>query len=190
MHAAVTTGPPWRALIDRCRDEDEKAWEEFLAVFQAFAQRRLRRHFPGFGASDRADLVSATLERLVVAIRAGQIRGATDAIVAAYMARAIRNRALDHISQRRPEAALVDDLNEGSHDGRGYQRLLVQQVTSIVNEWSPAERFLFVQRSHGVSSERVKQELEGSPYCVFIDVATVDTRYHRLRARIRSRLGC
>jgi DNA-directed RNA polymerase specialized sigma24 family protein len=184
------TGPPWRSLVDRCRDGDEGAWEEFVVSFRALAQRRLRQ-FHGLGPSDRADLASATLERLVVAVRGGHIRGGTDAEVSAYITRAVRNQALDLISRRRPETPLDDgDRHDWAKEGQAYERALMQEVTDIVSSWSPTERFLFVQKSHGVSSERIKQELEHGPYAEFIDVATVDTRYHRLRTRLRSRLEC
>jgi DNA-directed RNA polymerase specialized sigma24 family protein len=181
--------PAWRALVDRCRAGDDRAWEEFLTVFQAFAHRRLRRQFQGLGPADRADLASATLERLMVAVRTGQIRGTTDAEVGAYIGRAVRNQALDLISLRRREMPLDDgDGYDQAHDGQAYQRALVQKVTDIVNAWPPAERFVFVQKSQGVASERIKQELERRPYSEFIDVATVDSRYHRLRSRLKSLL--
>jgi DNA-directed RNA polymerase specialized sigma24 family protein len=181
--------PAWRALVDRCRDGDDRAWEEFLTLFQAFAHRRLRRQFQGLGPADRADLASATLERLVAAVRAGQIRGTTDVEVGAYIGRAVRNQALDLISLRRREMPLDDgDGYEQAHDGQAYQHALMQKVTDIVSAWPPIERFVFVQKSQGVASERIKQELERSPYFEFIDVATVDSRYHRLRSRLKSLL--
>ena len=162
-----------------------------MTCFQAFAQSRLRRQFQRFGPSDRADLASATLERLMIAVRGGHIRGTTDGEVGAYIARAVRNQALDLISRRRIEVP-IDDAHQYDEprEGHAYHRLLVQKITEIVSAWSPTERFLFVQKSHGVSSEWIKQQLEHSPYCEFIDVATVDTRYHRLRIRLRSRLEC
>jgi DNA-directed RNA polymerase specialized sigma24 family protein len=183
--------PAWRALIDRCRIDDDSAWREFHGLFQAFAQRRLRHHFPTLAASDRADLVSAALERLVKSIRDGQIRGASDAEVGAYMSRTVRNQALDLLSRRRPEAPLDDgERTEGRRDDLGYQRVLVQKVTEIVGTWSSVERFLFVQKAQGVPSEAIKRELERSPFFEFIDAATVDTRFHRLRHRLRSQLEC
>jgi DNA-directed RNA polymerase specialized sigma24 family protein len=186
-----TAGPAWRVLIDRCRDGEEQAWKEFFTAFQAFAQRRLRRQFPALGLSDRADLIAATLERLMIAVRADRIHGTTDAEVGAYIARAVRHRALDLIDRRRPEAQLEEGArHDGVNDERGYQRALVQKVTDIVSAWSPTEQYLFIQKSHGVPSERIKRELEQHPYSEFIDVATVDTRYHRLRSRLRSRLQC
>jgi DNA-directed RNA polymerase specialized sigma24 family protein len=183
--------PAWRALVDRCRSGDDPAWEVFLAAFNALAQRRLRRHFPHLGPSDRADVVSAALERLIVAVRSGQIRGRTDAEVGAYVGRALRNHALDFIGRRRPESSFDEAIHhQTAQEGGAYQRALVQKIMEIVGSWPAAERFVFVQKWHGVPSERIKQELEQSPYSEFVDVATVDTRYLRLRGRLRSLLGC
>jgi DNA-directed RNA polymerase specialized sigma24 family protein len=180
-------GPAWRALVDACRQDRQGSWEEFVDAFTALAQRRLRRHFHGLTPTDRADLISATLERLVEVVRNGQIRGASDAEVGAYVARAVRNQALDFVERRGAEAPL-DEAGQRGHDGGAYQRALVQRIMDIVGSWPPADRLVFVQKWYGVPSDRIRRELEASPYAEFIDTATVDTRYLRLRARLRARL--
>src|SRR5262245_35307647 len=182
--------PAWRALVDRCRDGDERAWAEFHTAFNALAHRRLRRHFHQLGPNDRADLAAATLERLIVAVRGGHIRGVTDLEVGAYISRALRNQALDLVSRRHPEVHIEGLTAQPAQDGGAFQRVLISQIMAIVASWSPSDRLVFLQKSHGVRSERIKAELEQSPYSEFIDVATVDTRYLRLRSRLRSQLEC
>ena len=59
----------------------------------------------------------------------------------------------------------------------------MQNVTDIVSAWPPIERFVFVQKSHGVASERIKQELERSPYFEFIDVAGNNLHQHMHHAK-------
>src|SRR5262245_21118530 len=151
--------PPWRDLVERCRQGDDTAWEEFHGSFQQFAHQHLRRQFHRFGPTERADLASAVLERLIPAVRAGHIRGTTDASIGAYLARAVRNQALDLISRRRHETPIDDALHyDRSQDTQAQadQRALVRQVMDIVAGWSPIERFVFVQKTHGVSSEWIK----------------------------------
>lgn len=187
-------GPPtpsWRALVDRCRAGDEGAWEDFFDSFTRFAHRRLRRQFQSLSLNDRMDLASATLERLVEIVRGGRIRGETDVEVGAYLGRALRNQALDLISRRRPEMSLDDGGRDlPVSDGAGYHRVLMHKVMEIVQSWTPAERFIFLQKWHGVPSERVKADVEREPYREFIEIATIDTRYLRLKARLRSQLEC
>jgi hypothetical protein len=68
---------------------------------------------------------------------------------------------------------------EATQEDRAQGRALLR----IVEQWPPADRFLFIQKMNGVSSERIKAELEQTQ--LFIAVSTVDTRYHKMRARLR-----
>jgi DNA-directed RNA polymerase specialized sigma24 family protein len=176
------SGPDLPKLLERCRLEDERAWEEFQ-VWARTTARWVLAKFGGLGRADREDIVATAVARLVPAIREGKIRGTTNLEIVAYVARTIKNSALNLVRSQRQ----YEDLEAHPGEVRAPQdeKAEGQAVLKIVAGWPPADRFVFVQKINGVSTGRIKAELEQPPYKLFIAVGTVDTRYHRLRERLR-----
>jgi DNA-directed RNA polymerase specialized sigma24 family protein len=176
------SGSDLPGVLRRCRLGDESAWGEFHAWVDIIARWSLAA-FNGLGRADRQDIVATAIERLIPVVRGDRIRGTTGLEIKAYVARAIRNIALNIIRSRRDYGDIESEPGkvEATQEDRAQGRALLR----IVEQWPPADRFLFIQKMNGVSSERIKAELEQTPYKVFIALSTVDTRYHKMRARLR-----
>jgi DNA-directed RNA polymerase specialized sigma24 family protein len=178
-----------RDLIDRCRADDEVAWEAFCAWYHRLADNRLKYSVPRMRESDRAEVTSAALERLLRAIKQNRIYGTTDGEIASYVAAAVKNQARDILSRRRPLEAPAGGDGNPSPERVAIGRDLLDRVERAIGSWAADDRYIFVQKIHGVSSARIKAELEEPPYGRYIDVATVDSRYSRLRQELRLMLG-
>jgi DNA-directed RNA polymerase specialized sigma24 family protein len=176
------SGPDLPRLLERCRLEDERAWVEFQ-VWARTTSRWALANFGGLGKADREDIVATAIERLIPVIKDGRIRGTTNQEIGAYVARTIRNLALNLVRSQRDHEDT--ELHPGKVRPPQGDRAEARALLRIIQGWPPADRFLLIQKINGVSTGRIKAELERPPYNLFIAVGTVDTRYHRLRARLR-----
>ena len=150
---------------------------------------------------DAEDVLSGVWEPLMRALKRGQPDGTTDLEITAYLRRAVRNHALNFLRARRQQPAAADrtiQVAGAEGDDRldalqcpelsPEQRAVLEAVIRRIDEWAPQDRFLFFEKLHGVPSAEIKKALEAEPFRVFLAVATIDTRYHRLQHRLRTSL--
>jgi len=172
-------------LLARCRRDEADAWEE-LPVWVRSVSRRALAGFRSFTAADREDVLAGAMERLIPVIRKGGIRATKNGEVFNYVQQTIRRVALNVVrSTRSPE--LFDDHEVGVIPDQ-ERVALVRAARRLIETWPPEEQFIFLQKAYGVSAACIKAELEQAPYTAFMAVETVDTRYHRLRTRLREQL--
>jgi DNA-directed RNA polymerase specialized sigma24 family protein len=189
-------------LLERCRAEDAVAWERF-AAWVTMRGRAILSAVDKLSAADGEDAVADTLTRLITVVRRGEISGASNAEIDAYVCTALRNRALNVLrgrTRRREVVAVASevpnpDLSEGpaleqvpdegpSQAARTIAAEQLGRAEKFVLSWSPEERYLFMAKLNGVSARLIQQTLERPPFECFSAVTTVDTRYHRLRKRL------
>jgi DNA-directed RNA polymerase specialized sigma24 family protein len=88
-----------RILLERCLAGEAPAWERFAS----WVKTRGRTVLAGvdkLSEADGDDAVAETLKSLVNVVRRGEIRGASNAEIDAYVCSAIRNRALNVLRGR------------------------------------------------------------------------------------------
>ncbi len=190
------------ALLERCRAEDEPAWER-LAAWVKTRGRAILGAVDKLSDADREDAVADTLKRLVTVVRRGEIRGASNAEIDAYVCTALRNGALNALRWRtrrrevgpgpsevpRPDLAGSQPLEEApdeapSQDAQAIAAQDLGRAEKLLLSWSPEDRYLFIAKLNGVSARLIQQTLERPPFECFTAVTTVDTRFHRLRKRL------
>lgn len=189
-------GTPVRAVIDKCMAGDELACEEFYESYDTLAGRVLRHLFPRMTSADRADIASTALERLLMALKSNRINGTSDGELRAYMSAAVKNAGLDLVTRKRvlgpgwpSEESMLPPDNSASPERVAIARALAENVRRLLSQWPAADRYIFVQKLHGVSSAQIRANLDRSPFRLCLEVATIDTRYWRLRHLLMRELG-
>jgi DNA-directed RNA polymerase specialized sigma24 family protein len=186
-----------RSLLERCRTDDTTAWEQFTRYVQARREAALGA-FTSLSSADRDDVVSAALDRLVSAVRCGRIRGNSNSEIDAYVCETIRNQALNFLRNREryretdglSTGAMVDGEARSSDVADDGPSQEMQAITSewlrraikILESWSFADQYLFFLKIHRVPSKTIRHALR--QFRVDIALATVDTRFHRLREKL------
>jgi DNA-directed RNA polymerase specialized sigma24 family protein len=180
------------ALLERCRADDGTAWERF-AGWVTTRGRAILGGVDRLSEADGEDAVAETLKSLVTAVRRGEIRGASNAEIDAYVCTAIRRRALNVLrgrARRREVDALTDTPGEvlrddiSRQDARAIAAEQLDRVEARLRSWPAEDRYLFIAKLNGVSARVIRQTLEQPPFGHFIALATIDTRFHRLRQRL------
>jgi DNA-directed RNA polymerase specialized sigma24 family protein len=172
------------------------AWEEFTCWVKSrgaviLAACRLSQ-------ADRDDVIAAALKGLIPKVRTGKVRGQCNEQIDAYVCVAVRNQALNCIRSRRrhPERwarsiegasdvdASIDEVADEalSQEERVILSEQLERIRARVNSWDPVDRYLFFAKLNGVPAKKIQETLKqlGSAMAV----ATVDTRFHRLRAEL------
>jgi DNA-directed RNA polymerase specialized sigma24 family protein len=175
------------ALLRRCATEEADAWAELGALVRRVAGRALRP-FPGLTPAERQDVEAGALERLVEAIRAGEIRGTSDGEIAGYIAQVLRRRALDLLSaasRARRAGGVPPDLAAPDPDPerQAAMREAIAAVRGEMATWSPQDQLLFLLKLHGTSAGGIRTGL-ARVFGHAVEAGTVDTRYFRLRAKL------
>jgi len=126
-------------------------------------------------------------------VRRGEIRGASNAEIDAYVCTAIRRRALN-VLRGRARRREIDALTEAPaevipddtswQDARAIAAEQLDRVEARLRSWPAEDRYLFIAKLNGVSARVIQQTLERPPFGHFIALATIDTRFHRLRQRL------
>jgi DNA-directed RNA polymerase specialized sigma24 family protein len=192
-----------RALLEDCRAEEPIAWEDFTTWAKARAHTALRG-FEKLNGADREDVVAETLKNLVPAVRRGEIRGTSDGEIDAYVCRAMRNRALNLLRERARRRAAGELPNDGlwddaalepeapyespTPDVRAHIAEQLETIEKALLSWSAEDRYLFLAKLQGVSARTIQETLRRPPFRLFAAIATVDTRFHRLRRRLMAEI--
>jgi DNA-directed RNA polymerase specialized sigma24 family protein len=188
------------ALVERCRADEAAAWDRF-AVWVRERGRAIYRGVHGLSDADRDDAAAETLTRLVSAVRRGEIRGTSNAEIDAYVCTALRRRGLNVLRglARRPDAArdLPEERGAGatasrrdavdgglSQDAHAIAAEQLGRAEKLLLSWPADDRYLFIAKLNGVSSRVIQETLEQPPFRCFVAIATVDTRFQRLRRRV------
>jgi DNA-directed RNA polymerase specialized sigma24 family protein len=192
-------------LLERCRAEEAPAWEHFAAWVKTRG-RAILRGVDKLSEADGEDAVAETLKSLVTVVRRGEIRGATNAEIDAYVCMALRNRALNILrgrarrregNPRASDGPGPDPVENPADDARDEapaqdaQAMAVQQLgraEQLLLSWPPEDRYLFIAKLNGVSARVIQQTLGRAPFEFFIALTTIDTRFHRLRQRLIAHL--
>jgi DNA-directed RNA polymerase specialized sigma24 family protein len=193
-------GPELWRLIDRCRRDDEGAWEVLYGLVRRvagpiLATFRLR-------GVDREEILASLWEPLMSALKRGQPTGTGDLEIAAYFRVAVRNRALNFLRarQRQPDAPA---RGARSADPEGddpldmlrcpepgpEQRAMLEAAIRCIDGWPAEDRLIFLGKLQGVPTAEIKKALEAEPFRTFLAPATIHTRFHRLQSRLRAALG-
>ncbi len=189
-------------LLERCRTGEAPAWERFAAWVKV-RSRVVLGGIDKLSDADGEDAVAEALKGLVTVVRRGEIRGASNAEIDAYVCTAIRNRALnvlrgrerrgelDHRASPPPgressESPTYDEMpDEASpQDAQAVATEQLGRAEKILASWSADDRYLFLAKLNGVSARVIQQTLERPPFNCFAAVTTVDSRFHRLRQRL------
>ena len=189
-------------LLERCRTGEAPAWERFAAWVKV-RSRVVLGGIDKLSDADGEDAVAEALKGLVTVVRRGEIRGASNAEIDAYVCTAIRNRALnvlrgrerrgelDHSASPGPgressESPTYDEMpDEASpQDAQAVATEQLGRAEKILASWSADDRYLFLAKLNGVSARVIQQTLERPPFNCFAAVTTVDSRFHRLRQRL------
>jgi DNA-directed RNA polymerase specialized sigma24 family protein len=189
-------------LLARCRAGEAPAWEHFAAWVKARG-RAVLGGVDQLGEADGEDAVAETLQSLITVVRRGEIRGASNAEIDAYVCTAIRNRALnvlrgrarrrelDHqaspASCREPGTSPTYDEVPDETSPQDAQAVAAEQLgraEKLLSSWPAEDRYLFLAKLNGVSTRVIQQTLERPPFNCFTAVTTVDSRFHRLRQRV------
>jgi DNA-directed RNA polymerase specialized sigma24 family protein len=183
--------PELNDVLERCTADDAEAWSLLRGAVHRVAGRALRP-FVSLSRDDRIDIEAATMTRLVEAVRRGDIRGRSDGEIAAYIGQALRNRALD-VGQsawirRRDGQPLVDVPARAPDPERAaIERQELERVRAEIATWPSEDQLLFHLKLVGTSATGIAAALRRL-FDETVDPATVDTRYFRLRARLRRSL--
>jgi DNA-directed RNA polymerase specialized sigma24 family protein len=189
-------------LLARCRAGEAPAWEHFAAWVKARG-RAVLGGVDQLGEADGEDAVAEVLQSLITVVRRGEIRGASNAEIDAYVCTAIRNRALnvlrrrarrrelDHqaspASCREPGASPTYDEVPDETSPQDAQAVAAEQLgraEKLLSSWPAEDRYLFLAKLNGVPTRVIQQTLERPPFNCFTAVTTVDSRFHRLRQRV------
>jgi DNA-directed RNA polymerase specialized sigma24 family protein len=156
-----------------------------------------RRAVPGrcdkLSAADGEDALAETLKSLVTVVRRGEIRGASNAEVDAYVCMAIRNRALNVLrgrARRREldhraspgepsENATYDEVPDETspQDAQAVAAEQLGRAEKLLSSWPAEDRYLFLAKLHGVSARVIQRTLEQPPFNSFTAVTTVDSQF-------------
>jgi len=189
-------------LLERCRTGEAPAWERFAAWVKV-RSRVVLGGIDKLSDADGEDAVAEALKSLVTIVRRGEIRGASNAEIDAYVCTAIRNRALNVLRgrERRGELAhrvfpapgressespTYDEMpDEASpQDAQAVATEQLGRAEKILASWSADDRYLFLAKLNGVSARAIQRTLGQPPFNCFAAVTTVDSRFHRLRQRL------
>jgi DNA-directed RNA polymerase specialized sigma24 family protein len=192
-----------RGLLDRCRSEESLAWEAFTAWTRSRAAAILRA-IGKLSRADREDIVAATLNQLFRVVRHDGISGNSDAEIHAYVRTTIRNQALNLLRARAQSLEAAEQSIWESHDGEPQNgevtderpsqdaRAIVSEqlgrVQDLLQSWAAADRYLFLAKVNGVPARTIQQTLARPPFETRLALATVNTRFHRLRRCLMSHL--
>jgi DNA-directed RNA polymerase specialized sigma24 family protein len=192
------------ALLERCRAEEAPAWERFAAWVKTRG-RAILGGVDKLSEADGEDTVAETLKSLVTVVRCGDIRGASNAEIDAYVCTAIRNRALNVLRGRArsrevdrwasevpapdPKSDPAEMLDEAPPpDAQAIAAEQLDRAEKLLLSWPAEDRYLLMAKLNGVSARVIQQTLERPPFEFFIAVTTVDSRFHRLRKRLTEHL--
>jgi DNA-directed RNA polymerase specialized sigma24 family protein len=186
-------------LLERCRAGEAPAWERFAAWVKVRG-RAILGGVDRLSAADGEDAVAETLKSLVTVVRRGEIRGASNAEIDAYVCTAIRNRALnvlrgrarrhemDHDAStapgREPSGRANYDEVPDETPPQDTQAVAAEQLgraEKLLLSWPAEDRYLFIAKLNGVSARVIQGTLERPPFNCFTALTTVDSRFHRLR---------
>lgn len=189
-------------LLERCRAGEAPAWEHFAAWVKARG-RAILGGVDKLSEADGEDAVAEALKGLVIVVRRGEIRGASNAEIDAYVCTSIRNRALnvlrgrarrrelDHqaspVPGREPSGTGTCDELPDEASPQDTQASAAEQLgraEKLLSSWPAEDRYLFIAKLNGVSARIIQRTLEQPPFNCFTAVTTVDSRFHRLRRRL------
>ena len=186
-------------LLQRCCAEHADAWEEFTRWVKARG-RTVLGVFEKLEWADREDIVADVLKRLVAAVRGGRIRGRGNAEIDAYVCRSLRHQALNCLRgggrRRQAGQSTVDDLDGDTelchaaaddHASQEAMAIVAEQLVradKLMQSWAPEDRYLFLAKLSGVQAQVIRDTLRRPPFNRYIALATIDTRYHRLREQM------
>jgi len=149
---------------------------------------------------DREDIIADALKNLMAAVRDSKIRGRSNAEIGGYVCRSLRNQALNflrgHGRRRRAGESTVEDLDADIElrdtvaDDRASQEamaIVAEQLVradKLLQSWSPEDRYLFLAKLSGVQAQDIRHTLRRPPFKRYTALATIDTRYYRLREQM------
>lgn len=175
------------SLLLRLRgDRDERAWSEFLTIYEPLLLRVMRRR--GMQESDARDSTQQVLLRIHGAIERYQPDGA-DASFRRWLFRVARNVAITFLSrQARQAVSLDDDLDLSGPEGEAglesdpfdqeyRQQVLAWALQQVQREFHTNTWSAFVETSvHGRDIAEVARELKLSAGSVYVARSRVITR--------------
>ncbi|PYN52789.1 MAG: hypothetical protein DMD94_21135 [Candidatus Rokuibacteriota bacterium] len=180
-------------LLERCRAGEAPAWESFAAWVKVRG-RVVLGSVDKLSEADGEDALAEALKNLVTVVRCGEIRGASNAEIDAYVCTAVRNRARRELDYRASPVPNQDPSGSATHDEvpdetspQDVQAVAAEQLgraEKLLSSWPAEDRYLFIAKLNGLSARVIQRTLEQPPFNCFTAVTTIDSRFHRLRQRV------
>jgi RNA polymerase sigma factor (sigma-70 family) len=177
-------------LVERYRRGDERAGEDLFAWAYGVAGREIGKKCRP-RREDAEELVAQVGEKLVRAIKSGQISAKSDGELAAWVITTSERVAIDFLrrSRRSVKEPLPDDFPQPG-PGAAQQVEARQRLRRLEEElagWPPKDRYLLLAKEDGVLAIEIARSLE-SLFGERVSPKTVDSRCSKLRARLAKNL--
>lgn len=186
-----------RRLLDRCRVDDPTAGERFTRLVHARGKATLAS-FGSLSRTDRDDVIGASLDRLLSAIRSGGIHGHSNSGIDAYICKVVIRQAFNLLRNRdrygdtnqpRPGGSADRESQNGdvaddrpSQEGCSISSERLRRALKLLESWSLADQYLYFAKINGVPAKEIQHGL--GQLGVAIKLGTVDTWFHRLRSQL------
>ena len=181
-------------LLEGCRADSPTAWEEFTHWVKKRGHAILGTY--RLSEADREDAIGSALNRLIPVVRSGRIRGCSNSEIDRYVCRVILNQAHNFLRTRGRVHGIGGVSDETTVDGEAPESdvaddrplqdrlaIVAEQLRrgwKLLESWHFVDRYLFLAKIGGVPARKIQQMLRH--FDEDIALATVDTRFHRLRA--------
>jgi hypothetical protein len=184
---AAGTHPPLGTLLERCRGQEEAAWDEFHGWFRRLAAGVLSR-FQNLSPVEREEAEDSARVAVALEVSGDRITGTTDGAIVSFVRTVLTNAARDVWRRRRPGTPLPPLLRDEGPSPAERARFQVQLecAETLVRSWSAENRFIFVMKLERAATASIKADLERL-FGSFVSARTVDVRFFRLRNEVRRR---
>jgi len=95
--------------------------------------------------------------------------------------------AIKHSGDGEPRSSEIAD-DGPSQDARAIMSEQLGRVHALLQSWPAADRYLFLANINGVPARVIRQTLAQPPFDTRMAIATVDTRFHRLRRSLMNHM--
>jgi DNA-directed RNA polymerase specialized sigma24 family protein len=176
--------------MERYRQGDKPAGDELFAWAHGVAGREIARTCRS-RRDDAEELLAQVDEKLVRAIKTGQIVAKSDGEIAAWVITTSQRVAIDSLRRKRRSVKEKLPGNLPHPDpGPGQQaeaRQRFQRLEAELAGWQPKDRYVLLAKEDGVPALEIARSLE-MLYGERVSPKTVDSRCSKLRARLSAKL--
>lgn len=176
-------------ILQRCRRDEEVAWQEFNRWFGRLAKRVLGG-FSALSPVEREEAEDTARVRVAVAISRDRIKGSTNGEIVNFGKTVLINSGRTAWTRRRPAEplpVLLRDRGPAPSEAAAYQAQL-DCIKRRIESWSRDNRWIFMMKLDSVSTAAITADLE-RVFGLFVTPEAVDVRFHRMRTELRRVCG-